>query len=298
MTQADFTIPANQNGTALRNEVTNAMQAITTGNKGGSAPTYAVVGMTWIDDSASPIWKFNYYDGTSWNFIGSMNTSTNVWTPANAVLVNGSNLYAVDSGAANAYVATLSPALTALGAGQVINFLSGHANTGASTLNVNGLGVKAIKKSGATALATGDILSGVIYTCMYDGTNFQLVAPVSPTLLLTKSYDSADKAISIAGTWTLAHGMGLKPKIIMLYLHCLTSELGYTAGQEYLIGAGVHESNGNANQGSSIVSDATNIVVRFGSQTGGVYGIINGGTGSDTVSITNANWALIVRAYA
>ena len=52
------------------------------------------------------------------------------------------------------------------------NFTS--ENTGASTINLNSLGVKAIKKDVGSDLAAADILAGGIYTLIYDGTNFQL----------------------------------------------------------------------------------------------------------------------------
>lgn len=52
-----------------------------------------------------------------------------------------------------------------------------NANTGASTLNINGLGAIAIRKNVSAALALGDILAGGIYHLHYDGTNFQLEAP-------------------------------------------------------------------------------------------------------------------------
>src|SRR6516164_259541 len=46
--------------------------------------------------------------------------------------------YAVDSGAANAYAVTNMPLAPALRAGSVIIFKANNANTGASTLTVNG----------------------------------------------------------------------------------------------------------------------------------------------------------------
>lgn len=49
-----------------------------------------------------------------------------------------------------------------------------NANTGASTLNLNGLGAKSIKKAVSTNIAVGDILAGGIYELFYDGTNFQI----------------------------------------------------------------------------------------------------------------------------
>lgn len=83
--------------------------------------------------------------------------------------------YASDSGSANAYAITLSPALSANITGMPIRFKAANTNTGTSTLNVNGIGTVAIKKNVSTALAAGDIVSGQIVTVVYDGTNFQLM---------------------------------------------------------------------------------------------------------------------------
>ena len=82
--------------------------------------------------------------------------------------------YAADSGAANAYVVTLSPVLTQYVIGMPIRFKAINANTGAATVNINGLGVTPIKKNVSVALSAGNILAGQIITVIYDGTNFQL----------------------------------------------------------------------------------------------------------------------------
>lgn len=50
-----------------------------------------------------------------------------------------------------------------------------NTNTGASTLNVNGLGAKTIFKNGSTGLDAGDIVVDRVYVLIYDGTNFQLI---------------------------------------------------------------------------------------------------------------------------
>ncbi len=83
--------------------------------------------------------------------------------------------YAADTGSADAYEITLDPALTANITGMPISFKAANTNTGASTLNVDGLGAVAIVKNVSTALAAGDIVSGQIVTVIYDGTNFQLI---------------------------------------------------------------------------------------------------------------------------
>jgi hypothetical protein len=90
-------------------------------------------------------------------------------------------------------------ALAAIGmgayaAGQCFRFVSSGANTTTSvTLNLNGLGAKAITKNGSTALAVGDIPSGSVVEVVYDGTQFQMVGT---------SVNNASTATSLTGTST------------------------------------------------------------------------------------------------
>jgi hypothetical protein len=88
----------------------------------------------------------------------------------------GGPYYIADGGTANARTATFSPAVTALTAGLRLLLKSSVANTGATTLAVNGLTAKTIKKSVSTDLGSGDIAEGSIYEVVYDGTNFQLIS--------------------------------------------------------------------------------------------------------------------------
>jgi len=90
------------------------------------------------------------------------------------LLVKNNFFYAADTGAANAYAAAYTPALTAHVIGLPLRFLSAHVNTGASTFAVNALAVVAIKRLDGTALQAGDIPSGGMITVVYDGTNYQL----------------------------------------------------------------------------------------------------------------------------
>ncbi len=83
------------------------------------------------------------------------------------------NRYGVATGT-NALVVTLSPAPTALIAGMSLRFKNTTANTGAVTLNINGLGAKPIVKNGGTALSSGNLKAGGVYTVAYDDTNFIL----------------------------------------------------------------------------------------------------------------------------
>lgn len=80
-----------------------------------------------------------------------------------------------DTGTANTYIIAPNPVITAYAKYQTFKFIAKTANTGASTLNVNGLGVKALVKDVNVALATGDILAGQVVEAIFDGTNFQIV---------------------------------------------------------------------------------------------------------------------------
>jgi hypothetical protein len=82
-----------------------------------------------------------------------------------------------DTGAANAYVITFGagqPIPTAYTVGMEVKFKALNANTGASTVNVNGLGTISIRRGNGIALAAADIASGGLITLTYDGTYFQM----------------------------------------------------------------------------------------------------------------------------
>lgn len=102
---------------------------------------------------------------------------------ASKVTNTGAELYAESTTGTDAYAITLSPAITALTAGLEINFLADVANTGAATLDPDGLGATPIVKSdGVTVLDDDDIKAGSIAKVIYDGTSFQLQTPPAATL--------------------------------------------------------------------------------------------------------------------
>lgn len=107
-----------------------------------------------------------------------------VWTVDNLVSSQLVTLYGgVDSGVANAYVLTFTASFTAYADGIIIYFIASNANTGASTINVNGLGPVAINRQDGTPLTSGQIVANQITQIMYKGTGFVLV--FSSTVLAT-----------------------------------------------------------------------------------------------------------------
>jgi hypothetical protein len=90
---------------------------------------------------------------------------------------NGALWHADSTGSGAAYEVVLSPAPTVLNSGLLVHMKAHVLNTGPATLNVNSLGIKAIKKTDGSDLKSGDILSGAACFLFYDGTNFQLINP-------------------------------------------------------------------------------------------------------------------------
>ena len=90
--------------------------------------------------------------------------------------------YVADTGAADAYVITPSPAISAYATGQRFTFKIANTNaTSTPTLNVNAKGAVTILKQGTSAISPGDLLLGQIVEVEYDGTNLQLLTPVATT---------------------------------------------------------------------------------------------------------------------
>ena len=85
--------------------------------------------------------------------------------------------YGATAGSANTYTLTLSPAPTAYVDGMGVVVKVNAANTGATTINVNGLGAKAIVDGKGSALTSGKLRLNGIYSLKYSTTsgNFQLV---------------------------------------------------------------------------------------------------------------------------
>jgi hypothetical protein len=108
------------------------------------------------------------YDGSQFQVI-----STPVTT---ASIQDSALIFAADTGSANAYAIALNPTPPAYTAGQMVVFQAANANTGPSTLSVNGATAQNLVDNGGAAFSGGEIAAGQIVAAVYDGTQFQLVA--------------------------------------------------------------------------------------------------------------------------
>jgi hypothetical protein len=88
---------------------------------------------------------------------------------------NRRNPTQTSGGAANAQTLTYASAPAGYVQGQRYCFIAGATNTGATTLNVSGLGAKAVQLGNA-ALVGGEIVAGQMVEAVYDGAQFQILA--------------------------------------------------------------------------------------------------------------------------
>lgn len=97
--------------------------------------------------------------------------------PGATALATNKVTYATDAGVANAYEASL-PLVTAYSEGLKVRIKITNANTGASTLQVNALGARAIKRSTGDDLNAADLAAGTVHEMAYNGTYWELLTAV------------------------------------------------------------------------------------------------------------------------
>jgi len=110
---------------------------------------------------------------------------------------------------------------------------------------------------------------------------------------LSAYYESAEQTITAAGSLQLTHNLGAEPLLIQCYLICKTAEANYSIDDKLLIQPYFFTSQP---RGMSIVPDATYINIRYSIHSS-MTDVANKTTGAN-FTIINANWKLIVRAWA
>lgn len=194
--------------------------------------------------------------------------------------------YAVVGGSANDLTATLSPTPIGLQAGLRFMLKIVTTNTGPATLNVSGLGAKALTRADGSALQASDLQAGSLVFIAYDGTNFQIVG-LSTILTPGRNITSW----SVAGTYTFTVPAG----VYKIYATCVGAGAGSggagtnTTGGPYPAGGG--GAGGTASGWINVTpGQMITIIVGAGGQGGaaaasgasGAYGLpgANGGTSS------------------
>lgn len=154
-------------------------------------------------------------------------TATTVTLSANVnATVNSGDAIAFSN---NALVASATPVPPSLTPGMKLHLKAAGTNSGAVTLNVNGLGVHNLIKANGTAMLPGDIVAGMALDVIWDGTQFQTpnyigqvssgsTVYTSSTLTIPYAADSSVTVNSIVAPFTpaisvLAAGDMIKVKL-------------------------------------------------------------------------------------
>lgn len=179
--------------------------------------------------------------GSSGNLVIPSTNSTSTYNAATAplrVVVTQNNgkidhnflspgiAYFADSAANDSYLVNPTPALSSTtqtyATGQIIAFKAATSNIGTSTLNVSSLGAKSITKNFGSQLADNDIIAGQMVQVEYDGSNWEMVSPVSETGLYKLGegrLGSAAATLSVTGlTNTTASSTMARNMLVYVYI--------------------------------------------------------------------------------
>ena len=152
MSQHDFDI-ANANGASVRADVNAALQALASNSSGATAPSTTFAYQLWMD--------------TTTGILKIRNGANNAWLNLSQALQQ--NLVAVGTiSGTNTYTATATPTLLSYTDQMLIIGKFTNANTLASTLNIDGIGAKALVDGAGVALASGYVPAGAIALMLYN----------------------------------------------------------------------------------------------------------------------------------
>jgi hypothetical protein len=249
----------------------------------------------------------------------------NTTAPAGWARLTTQFTYGVGGGAANVYTVTLSPASPGVNqayrTGATYAFGAASANTGASTLSIDGLAAKAITKYGTVPLVANDIVNGQMCVVVYDGTRFQLLNPglnIGPAafapgtdrqFLRTNSTPASVwesgyitpvanyQAIPAAGSSvTFSHGLGVDPLTWDVGIICTDAggDATYALNDYIPVGSILRTDLSQSELRITSYSNATVIGMVRNNFVSGIY--VNGKTTGVLTLIDEAKWKVMARA--
>lgn len=249
----------------------------------------------------------------------------NTTAPAGWARLTTQFTYGVGGGAANVYTVTLSPASPGVNqayrTGATYAFGAASANTGASTLSIDGLAAKAITKYGTVPLVANDIVNGQMCVVVYDGTRFQLLNPglnIGPAafapgtdrqFLRTNSTPASVwesgyitpvanyQAIPAAGSSvTFSHGLGVDPLTWDIGIICTDAggNATYALNDYISVGSILRTDLSQSELRITSYSNATVIGMVRNNFISGIY--VNGKTTGVLTAIDESKWKVMARA--
>lgn len=202
--------------------------------------------------------------------------------------------YAADTGTVNNIVASFSPAITSLAAGTTIEVKIANTNSSATKITVNSLSAVNVTDRYGNALLQGALNAGEVALMIYDGTEFQVVNNVIPTINTATTFyvnnstgNDANNGLTTGTAWaTLTHAVAAIATYTLngfsVTLQLANTGIAYPAPPAFNApSSGPFIIQGNAgSQGSYVVSGA-------GTANGGVIQI--GGGNVTLIGLTLQN---------
>lgn len=215
MSQADFgTInAATKSGSQLATDLNAWRSALHSLHKGNERPAYAVAGMLWVKDATTP-WGLYLYDGADDILIGTVNATSNVFTPSfgslsGLVLADGSGGVSAATAAqivavistlavANATHADSANSATSAGSASTATAIGDGAVSTAAKISAN---IITLAKLARTGTAGKPLLSGGASADFYVG-DF----PNVPSLGVGQTWQNMAGSRSAGVTYTNSTG--------------------------------------------------------------------------------------------
>ena len=215
-------------------------------------------------------------------------------------LQNGSTTTYITAAGTDTITGTVTPTLTAYATGQQFSFVVAATNTTAVTLNVDGVGAKAVTRTGSVALVAGDMVTGQVVIVEYDGTRFQLINGNNLRVAGTTSGIATIVAPAAAGSPTLTlptltGTVGLATRTVQVFTSgsgTYTTPTGCKTISIRCVGGG----GGSSGAGGTVVAGGTGGTSTFnsitaiggsgssGAEVGGAGG--TGGSGSASLRVS------------
>lgn len=155
------------------------------------------------DTKISAMTSAGALDGTELIPVVQGGANVKATTQAIADLAGTGGIPSAVSTGTDTYFATIA-GVTTLSQGDAFVIEFGNANTGASTIDISGIGNVPLYKNKNAELAAGDIQAGQIFILLYDGANFQMIG-IQPNQLFAY-VRNADSVTMNKGDVVYAYG--------------------------------------------------------------------------------------------
>lgn len=188
----------------------------------------------------------------------------------------------------------------------------GRNNPGPVTFQVDGLEAKPLRKGFDQELVANELKAGHLALVAYEDVPqdaFQLLTTLAGPTVPFETDPTAPNIPGRPGSLPIAHGFGVVPKIVNVWVKCITSHTasGYIAGDLINLSAFFAASSGVDQQGPRPMFtwsvDATNITIarreKLGTSDNVTIDILDHKTGGDFVTMAPADFnSFAIKVYA